>query len=32
LIELGLHLVGEFKLIFEKVVNPRAEFLNLGTG
>ncbi len=28
LIELGLHFVGEFKLVFEKIINPRANFLN----
>jgi hypothetical protein len=32
LIELGFHLVLQFKLIFEKVINPRAELLDLRAG
>jgi len=28
LVELGLYVVGEFKLVFEKIINPRANFLN----
>jgi hypothetical protein len=31
LIERGLHLIGQLKLVFEKVINPRANFLDLGT-
>ena len=30
LIELGLHFVGEFKLVFKKIINRRADFFNLG--
>ncbi len=29
LVEPGFHLVGEFKLVFEKIINPRADFFNL---
>ncbi len=32
LIELGFHLVLQLELIFEKVINPRAEFLDLRAG
>lgn len=32
LLELGLHVIGQLKLVFEKVINPRADFLDLGAG
>jgi hypothetical protein len=32
LIELGFHLVLQFELVFEKVINPRTEFLDLRAG
>jgi hypothetical protein len=32
LIKLGLHFVGEFKLVLKKIVNPRADFFNFGAG
>jgi hypothetical protein len=32
LVESGLHFVGEFKLVFEKIINPRANLFNLGAG
>jgi hypothetical protein len=32
LVELGLHVVGEFKLVFKKIINPRTDFFNLGAG
>ena len=28
LIQLGLHVIGKFKLVFKKVINPRANFFN----
>jgi len=28
LVELGLHFIGEFKLVFKKIINPRANFLD----
>jgi len=31
LIELGLNFVRNLKLIFQKIVNPRPDFLDLGT-
>jgi hypothetical protein len=32
LIELRFHLIGQFKLVFQKVINPRPDFLDLGAG
>ena len=29
LIDLGLHFVGEFKLVFQEIINPRANFFAL---
>jgi hypothetical protein len=28
-LELGLHFIGEFKLVFQEIINPRADFFNL---
>ena len=32
LVQLCFHIVGEFMLVFEIIVNPCADFLDLGTG
>ena len=31
-VELCLHFIGQFKLVFEKVFNPRAQFFDFGAG
>ena len=31
-VELGFHRIGQLKLVFEKVINPRADFLDLSAG
>ena len=30
LVKFGFYVVSEFKLVLEKIINPRADFFNLG--